>query len=238
MSSPRPRVMMKLSGEVLAGKSGAGLDAAVLADVATQLKRAVDEGARIAAVLGGGNIFRGLGEAARGMDRVTADQMGMLATVINGLALMDALRQAGAGATLFTAFPIGAVGAPYVRDSARAVMERHEVAILSAGTGNPFFSTDSAAALRAAELGCDVFMKGTKVDGVYDKDPARFADAIRFDTLSFDEMLERRLKVIDLTAATLCRENDIDLRVYRMTADGVIHRAALGEPLGSLITNR
>jgi uridylate kinase len=236
MPHPRPRVMMKLSGEVLAGKSGTGLEAAVLADVASQLRRAVDDGARIAVVLGGGNIFRGLGEAASGMDRVTADQMGMLATVINGLALMDALRRAGTGAALFTAFPVGPVGVPYTRDRALSALESRQVAILTGGTGNPFFSTDSAAALRAAELGCALFMKGTKVDGVYDKDPVRFDDAERFDTLTFDDLLERRLKVIDLTAATLCRENGIALRVYKMTQEGVVYRAALGEPLGTLVT--
>jgi uridylate kinase len=229
--------MMKLSGEVLASKGGAGLDAPVLLDVASELKRALDDGARFAVVLGGGNIFRGLDKAAEKMDRVTADQMGMLATVINGLALMDALRTAGADAALFTAFPVGVIGFPYSRDKALEAIDSGAVAILTGGTGNPFFSTDSAAALRAAELGCSVFMKGTKVDGVYDKDPVRFDDAKRFDTITIDEVLERRLMVIDLTAATLCRENRIDIRVYKMTDRGVIRRAALGEPIGSLVTS-
>lgn len=237
MSEPRPRVMLKLSGEVLAGEEGTGLDPAVLAGVARQLSSAQKDGARIAVVLGGGNIFRGLGAAAKGMDRVIADKMGMLATVINGLALLDAIRQQGGAAELFNAFPIGAAARPYVRDDARALMDGGGVAILAGGTGNPFFSTDSAAALRAAELGCAIFYKGTKVDGVYDKDPAKCDDAKRFDTLSIDEMLERRLGVIDLTAATLCRENGIDIRVYRMTDKEVIVRAALGEALGSLVVS-
>ncbi len=230
--------MLKLSGEVLAGAEGAGLDPTVLAGVARQLHSAQTKGARIAVVLGGGNIFRGLGAAAKGMDRVVADKMGMLATVINGLALMDAIHRQGGAAELFNAFPIGATARPYARDDARAVMDQGGVAILAGGTGNPFFSTDSAAALRAAELGCAIFYKGTKVDGVYDKDPAEFDDAKRFDTITIDEMLERRLGVIDLTAATLCRENGIDIRVYRMTDEEVVIRAALGEPLGSLVSSR
>lgn len=228
--------MMKLSGEVLSGASGTGLDPSVLSETATQLTNALRDGAHFAVVLGGGNIFRGLGQAAAGMDRVTADQMGMLATVINGLALFDAIRHAGGNARLFTAFPVGAIGQPYSRDAALDVINRGGAAILTGGTGNPFFSTDSAAALRAAELGCTVFMKGTKVDGVYDKDPAVHDDAKRFDTLSFDDVLERRLGVVDLTAATLCRENGIALRVYPMMAEGVIYKAALGSPLGSLVT--
>jgi uridylate kinase len=199
----KPRMMLKLSGEVLAGEGGSGLDDGVLLSVASQLSKALKEGARLAAVLGGGNIFRGLSTAAKDMDRVTADQMGMLATVINGLALKDAVRRAGGDAELFTAFPIGAVGRPYKRDDVRDAMDRGALVILSGGTGNPFFSTDSAAALRAAELGCEVLLKGTKVDGVYDKDPARFDDAVRFDTLTIDEVLARRLGVLDLTAATL-----------------------------------
>ncbi len=236
---PRPpRVVLKLSGEVLAGAAKGGIDTATLKNVAEELTRALEQGARSAVVLGGGNIFRGLGAAAKGMDRVAADQMGMLATVINGLALRDAVVQAGGRAKLFTAFPVGPVGELYVRDRAREAMDSGVLAILAGGTGNPFFSTDSAAALRAAELGCDLLLKGTKVDGVYDKDPTEHADAKRFAELTIDEMLSRRLGVIDLTAATLCRENGIDIRVYRMTDKAVIRRAALGEPLGSLVKSR
>ncbi len=233
----KPGMLLKLSGEVLAGKGGSGLDAEVLAAVASQLVRALNEGARIAAVLGGGNIFRGLGAAAKNMDRVTADQMGMLATVINGLSLVDAVRSKGGKAELFTAFPVGAIGSLYVRDRALRAVDDHALAVLSGGTGNPFFSTDSGAALRAAELGCAVFLKGTKVDGVYDKDPAKFDDAKRFDQISVDEVIERRLGVIDLTAATLCRENRIDIRVYKMTEPDIIYRVASGRSEGTLITS-
>lgn len=237
MSSTTPgrSVLLKLSGEVLAGQSRSGLDPATLDATAAQLVRAVAEGAQVAVVQGGGNIFRGLGQAASGMDRVSADQMGMLATVINGLALCDAVRRQGGRAELFTAFPAGPIGKLYVRDTAKQALESGSVVILSGGTGNPFFSTDSAAALRAAELGCAVLLKGTKVDGVYDDDPEKNPSAKRFDTLGLDELIERRLRVIDLTAATLCRENGIDVRVYRMTEADSIYRAARGEPLGTLV---
>ncbi len=238
MSPLPPRVVLKLSGEVLAGAAKGGLDTATLKNVAEELTHALDQGARAAVVLGGGNIFRGLGAAAKGMDRVAADQMGMLATVINGLALRDAVIGAGGRAALFTAFPVGPMGELFIRDRAREAIDNGMLAILSGGTGNPFFSTDSAAALRAAELGCDLLLKGTKVDGVYDNDPTEHPDAKRFDELTIDEMLSRRLGVIDLTAATLCRENGIDIRVYRMTDKAVIRRAALGEPLGSLVRSR
>lgn len=237
-AAKKPRVLLKLSGEVLAGGGGSGLNAAVLSNVSRQLVKALRDGARIATVLGGGNIFRGLSSAAADMDRVIADQMGMLATVINGLALTDATRAAGGAAELFTAFPVGSVGTLYSRDRAAGVLDNHALTVLSGGTGNPFFSTDSGAALRAAELGCEVFLKGTKVDGVYDKDPAKFPDAKRFEKISVEEVLERRLGVLDLTAATLCRENNIDIRVYKMTEPDIIYRAASGEPVGTLITAR
>jgi uridylate kinase len=235
MTTLLPRVMLKLSGEVLAGKSGAGLDMVMLDQVAGELCRATRKGARAAVVLGGGNIFRGLGEAARGMDRVSADQMGMLATVINGLANVDALSRAGGQGKLFTAFPVGPIGELYTPLKAREALDQNIITVLSGGTGNPFFSTDSAAALRAAELGCSVFFKGTKVDGLYDKDPMLHSDAIRLDQINIDELLERRLGVMDLTAATLCRENGIDIRIYRMVDKDAIQRAASGEPLGSLV---
>ena len=237
-SVPRPRVLLKLSGEVLAGKAGSGLDGAVLDAVAKELARALADGARAAVVLGGGNIFRGLGKAAAGMDRVTADEMGMLATVINGLALKDAVRRAGAAAELYTARPMTPFGRPYVRDDALAAIDGGALAILAGGTGNPFFSTDSGAALRAAELGCALLLKGTKVDGVYDKDPAKHPDAVRFDALTVDEMIERKLGVMDLTAATLCRENGVDIVVYRMADEDAVYRAALGEACGTRVRAR
>lgn len=230
------RIILKLSGEVLAGSAKTGLDPSVLSQTAEDLTAAQKNGAKAGVVLGGGNIFRGLDDAARGMDRVTADQMGMLATVINGLALFDALERAGGRAALYTAFPVGPVGTPYVSRVARQAIDQGVIAILTGGTSNPFFSTDTAAALRAAELNCSLLLKGTKVDGVYDKDPQKHPGAKRFDRLAMDDVLEKRLGVIDLTAATLCRENRIDIRVYNMTEDDSIRRAALGEPMGTLIT--
>jgi uridylate kinase len=234
----RQRVILKLSGEVLAGLSGSGIDPTVLGSVADDLARAVGDGARAGVVLGGGNLFRGLGKAAKGMDRVTADEMGMLATVINGLALRDAVRQKGAAAEIYTARPLGPIGRAYLRDEALAHIDGGALAIFAGGTGNPFFSTDSGAALRAAELGCALLLKGTKVDGVYDRDPAAHADAVRFESLTIDEMIERKLGVMDLTAATLCRENGIDVIIYKMTEPGAVYRAALGEATGTRVRAR
>jgi len=234
----RPRVILKLSGEVLAGPSGSGLDPGVLASVSDEIARALRDGARAGVVLGGGNIFRGLGKAAQGMDRVTADEMGMLATAINGLALRDAVRRQGARAELFTARPLGPIGRAYLRDEALAAIDGGALAIFAGGTGNPFFSTDSGAALRAAELGCALLLKGTKVDGVYDRDPAVHADAARFEALTVDEMIARKLGVMDLTAATLCRENGIDIVVYKMAEPDAVYRAALGEAKGTRVTAR
>ncbi len=231
-----PRVILKLSGEVLAGSGGTGLDPEVLDTVAAQIARALDDGARAGAVLGGGNIFRGIKAAAGGMDRVTADEIGMLATVINGLALRDAVRRAGSSAGLFTARPMGPIGQLYTRDGALEIINSGGLAIFCGGTGNPFFSTDSGAALRCAELGCDLLLKGTKVDGVYDKDPVKHADASRFDTLTIDDMVERKLGVMDLTAATLCRENNVDILVYKMTEPDAIYNAALGKSRGTRVT--
>ncbi len=231
-----PRVMLKLSGEVLAGSVKVGLDPTVLNRTATELVSAQKDGAQTAVVLGGGNIFRGLDNATKGMDRVTGDQMGMLATIINGLALLDAVKRAGGKGELFTSFPVGPVGSLYAPNRVRETIGKGDLAILAGGTGNPFFSTDTAAALRAAELECGLLLKGTKVDGVYDKDPEKHPDAKRFESMTIDDMLEQRLGVIDLTAATLCRENNIDIRVYRMTENNMIRRAALGEPIGTLVT--
>jgi uridylate kinase len=169
------------------------------------------------------------------MDRVTADEMGMLATVINGLALCDALRRAGAKAELFTARPLSPIGTPYKRDIAKAALESGVCPVLVGGTGNPFFSTDTGAALRASELGCTLLLKGTKVDGVYDKDPAKHADAKRYDRLTITEMLEKRLGVMDLSAATMCLENGISILVYRMTDPDAIYSAALGQSKGTLV---
>ena len=231
-----PRVILKLSGEILAGSSGTGLDPEVLDSVAAQIARALSDGARVGAVLGGGNIFRGIKAATGGMDRVTADEIGMLATVINGLALRDAVRRTGSSAQLFTARPMGPIGQLYTRDRALEIINSGGLAIFCGGTGNPFFSTDSGAALRCAELGCDLLLKGTKVDGVYDKDPMKHADASRFDTLTIDDMVQRKLGVMDLTAATMCRENNVDILVYKMTVPNAIYNAALGKSRGTRVT--
>ena len=235
MSNNKPKVVLKLSGEVLAGDAGSGIDPATLSATATQLVMAQKAGARAALILGGGNIFRGLSAAAGGMDRVTGDEMGMLATVINGLALKDAIRRAGGDVQLYTARPLGPIGRPYVRDEVRDAMNAGILVILAGGTGNPFFSTDSGAALRAAELECDLFLKGTKVDGVYDKDPARYADAKRYTSLTFNEMIEKKLGVMDLTAATLLLQNNVSALVYKMTEPDAIYHAALGKCAGTEI---
>lgn len=236
MSTKSPKkVVLKLSGEVLAGKAGTGLDPITLNATAQQLVRAQKEGAKAALILGGGNIFRGLGAAAAGMDRVTGDEMGMLATVINGLALKDAILRAGGDVLLFTARPLGPIGKPYVRDDAQKAIDNGTLIIIAGGTGNPFFSTDSGAALRAAELNCDLFLKGTKVDGVYDKDPAKYKDATRYESLSFDEMIEKKLGVMDLTAATLLLQNNVSALVYKMTEPDAIYKAALGQCDGTQI---
>ena len=235
MSNNEVRVVLKLSGEVLAGEAGSGIDPATLSATAKQLVKAQQDGAKAALILGGGNIFRGLSAAAGGMDRVTGDEMGMLATVINGLALKDAILREGGDVQLFTARPMGPIGKPYVRDDVRQAMNNGTLVILSGGTGNPFFSTDSGAALRAAELGCDLFLKGTKVDGVYDKDPARHNDAKRYDRISFDAMIEQKLGVMDLTAALLLLENNVSALVYKMTAPDAIYNAALGKCDGTRI---
>jgi uridylate kinase len=235
MSNNALKVVLKLSGEVLAGEAGSGIDPATLSATATQLVAAQKQGAQAALILGGGNIFRGLSAAAGGMDRVTGDEMGMLATVINGLALKDAIRRAGGDVQLYTARPLGPIGQPYIRDNVRDAMNAGKLVILSGGTGNPFFSTDSGAALRAAELECDLFLKGTKVDGVYDRDPAKHPDAKRYDSLTFDEMLEKKLGVMDLTAATLLLQNNVSALVYKMTEPDAIYHAALGKCAGTRI---
>ena len=230
------RVILKLSGEVLAGKKGNVLCPNVLRNTATELTRALNDGARIGVVVGGGNIFRGLSAKGADFDRVTGDEMGMLATVINGLALRDAVRKVGGLAELFTARPLFPIGVPYSRDEASALMESGALAIFSGGTGNPFFSTDTGAALRAAELNCSTLLKGTKVDGVYDKDPLTHKDAVRFNTLSIDEMITRKLGVMDLSAATLCRENGVNILVYKMDEKDAIYNAALGRSSGTTVT--
>jgi uridylate kinase len=229
------RVLLKLSGEALMGDERYGISPAVLDDLGRELRAACDLGAQIALVIGGGNIFRGVQGAARGMDRASADNMGMLATVMNSLALQDALAAAGIDARVLSAIPLGAVAEPYIRRRAIRHLERGRVVICAAGTGNPYFTTDTAAALRALEVGAEVLLKGTKVAGVYDRDPARHADARRYHRVSFDEALRDDLRVMDAAAFALCRDNDLPIVVFDMTRAGNIPGVIAGADLGTTI---
>ena len=228
------RVLLKLSGEALEGDQGYGIDPLTLGGVADEIIEVCREGVQLAIVVGGGNMFRGLAGAASGMDRSSADSMGMLATVINCLALEDALLQRGQPARVLTALPAG-TATPFSSREAVARLEAGEVVLLAGGTGNPYFTTDTAAALRGLEVGASVLMKATKVDGVYDKDPAVHADATRFEVISYTEVLSRQLKVMDLTAITLCRENSLPLVVFNMTTPGNIKRVIQGEKVGTRV---
>ncbi len=230
------RVLLKLSGEALEGDQGYGINAQTLAGVAFQIKEASDLGVQMAVVIGGGNFFRGLAGAAAGMDRAAADTMGMLATVMNCLAMQEMLLRRGQKCCVLTAIPMGPVAETFTRQRAIEGLTTGEVVLLAAGTGNPYFTTDTAAALRALELGAEVLLKATKVDGIYDKDPIRHATAVRFDVLTYDEMLERQLMVMDLTAITLCRENKMPLIVFDLTRPGNIKQVVLGEAVGSRVS--
>lgn len=230
------RVLLKLSGEALMADKAYGIDSDRLQAYARAVKDAVDLGVQVGIVFGGGNIFRGLKGASQGYDRVKGDYMGMLATTINGLAIQSALEHLGAPARLFTAFGMEPVGERYSRDKAVEALKRGEVAIFSAGTGNPYFTTDTASALRAIEIGADVLLKGTRVDGVYTADPEKVPDAVKFDTITYDEVYNRQLKVMDLTAFTLCKENAMKMIVFDMNAEGALRRVLQEEPVGTLIT--
>lgn len=228
------RILLKLSGEALAGRDH-GLDPEVLADVAHDLKPALEAGIQVAIIVGGGNIFRGLSEAGSQMNRALADSMGMLATMINALALQDSLERHGVPATALSAVSMPSVCERFTWRSAMDVMERGSVVVIGGGTGNPYFTTDTAACLRALEVKADVVMKATKVDGVYDKDPMKHADAVKFDRLTYMECLQRGLAVMDTTAISLCMDNDLPILVFRMLTRGNILRAALGEPIGTVV---
>lgn len=229
------RVLIKLSGEALEGDQQAGIDPGTLGEAADQIVEIRGLGVEVALVLGGGNIFRGLAGSAAGMDRPTADAMGMLATVINCLALEDALRQRGLGARTYSAMPVGAAARVYSRREALASLEQGEVVLCAAGTGNPYFTTDTAAALRALELSAEVLIKATKVDGIYDRDPVKDPDAVRFDQLTYSEILTRQLRVMDLTAVTLCQDNGLPLQVCNLKVAGNIRRVLLGEAVGTRV---
>ena len=232
------RVLLKLSGEALMGDEDYGIDPKVIERLAREVIEAQHAGAEIALVVGGGNIFRGAGLAAGGMDRVTGDHMGMLATVINALAMQDALEKLGGKARVMSAIKINDVCEDYIRRRAVRHLEKGRIAIFAAGTGNPFFTTDSGAALRAIEIGADLLLKATKVDGVYDKDPKKFADAVKLDTLSYDEVIARDLQVMDTAAFALCRDADLPLRIFDMAQPGVLLRILRGEQIGTLVHGR
>ena len=218
------RVLLKISGESLMGKQAYGIDTDMVSRVADEIKGVVDQGIQVSLVIGGGNIFRGVSEAAAGMERATGDYMGMLATVMNALAMQSALEQKDVPVRVMSALPISAVCEPYIRRRAMRHMEKGRIVIFAAGTGNPFFTTDTAAALRASEMNCDALLKGTRVDGVYDSDPEKDQTARRFDALSYMDVLSRDLKVMDASAISLSRENNIPILVFSISDSGGFQR--------------
>jgi uridylate kinase len=235
MATRYRRILLKLSGEVLAGGAGFGLDPARVRSLAEEIAEVANTGVQLGLVIGGGNIFRGVAAAARQMDRVTADNMGMLATVINCLAMQDALEQQGTPTRVMTAIHMPQVAEPYIRRRAMRHLEKGRVVVFGAGTSNPYFSTDSAGSLRALEIQAEVLAKATSVDGVYDKDPRKHADAVRFDSIGYSEVLSRALGVMDATAVAMCRDNKLPIAVFNLTERGNIMRLSMGEPVGTLI---
>jgi len=231
------RVLLKLSGEALMGDQTYGIDPAVATQIARDVAEIQGMGVETAIVIGGGNIFRGVAASARGMDRATADYMGMLATVINALALQDALEQQGVVTRVVTAIEMRAVAEPYIRRRAMRHLEKGRVVIFAAGTGNPFFTTDTAGALRAVEIGADAIMKATKVDGIYSADPKRDANAERLERITYIEMLNRGLQVMDAAAISLCMDNKLPIIVFDLTRSGNIKRIVLGEAVGSIVSS-
>lgn len=228
------RVLLKLSGEALAGSNGFGIDPETVSGICREVAEVAGMGVELALVIGGGNIFRGLSSSARGMDRSTADYMGMLATILNAMAVQDALEKAGCPTRVLSAIATTELCEPYVRRRALRHMEKGRIVICAAGTGNPYFTTDTAAALRAMELKCEAIIKATKVDGVYDKDPARHSDAVKFRSIGYAETLQRRLKVMDATAITLAQENHMPIIVCNMSG-GNIKRVVRGEDAGTIV---
>jgi uridylate kinase len=230
------RIVLKLSGEALAGNQGYGIDPPVLDRVGAEVRDVTALGVQVAIVIGGGNIFRGIAASAVGMDRATADYMGMLATIINALALQDALEKAGLQTRVLSAIEMRAVAEPYIRRRAIRHLEKGRVVIFAAGTGNPFFTTDTAGALRAVEIGADAIMKATKVDGIYSADPKRDPTARRIDRVTYIEVLNQGLGVMDTTAISLCMDNKLPIIVFDLTSPGNIRRIVLGEPVGSIVS--
>ena len=234
------RILLKLSGEALAGTSGDqkfGIDAKVLNDVCKEIAGVIESGVQVAVVVGGGNFFRGISASESGIERATADYIGMLATVMNSLAVQQGLKKIGVEARVQSAIPISPVSEPYVRLRALKHLNQGRVVIFAAGTGNPYFTTDTAASLRAAEINADVLVKATKVDGVYDSDPMKNSGAIKYDQVTYDEVLTKRLGVMDATAIALCRDNNMDMRVLSISEQGALSRMAQGANIGTLITS-
>jgi uridylate kinase len=234
---PLKRILLKVSGEALLGTADYGIDPVILKRVAGEIRDVMARAVQVAVVIGGGNIFRGAGLARAGMDRVTADHMGMLATVMNGLALQDALEAVGVWARVMSALRVQEVCEDYIRRRAVRHLEKGRCVIFAAGTGNPFFTTDTAAALRATEIGADLLLKATKVNGIYDQDPVRNPRAQRYRTLSFDKVLDDRLGVMDATAIVMCRDNGLPLRVFNLMNEGDLLRIIDGEDVGTLVAN-
>lgn len=229
------RILLKLSGEALMGDRQYGIDPKRLAEYAADIKTVTDTGVQVAIVIGGGNIFRGVAGASKGMDRVQSDHMGMLATVINGLALQDALEDADIPTRLQTAIKINEVAEPFIRRKAMRHLEKGRVVIFGGGTGNPYFTTDSAAVLRAIEIEADVILKGTRVDGIYNADPEKNSDAVKYDHISFDDVLRKGLKVMDTTAFTLSQENQLPIIVFDMNKSGNLLKVVTGEQIGTTV---
>jgi uridylate kinase len=230
------RIVLKLSGEALAGERGFGLDADKVAEIAGELAEIHALGVQVGVVVGGGNIFRGLSAQASEMDRVSADSMGMLATIINAIAVQDAMEKHDVQCRVMTAVQMNQLAEPYIRRRAVRHLEKGRVVIFAAGTGNPYFSTDTAASLRAMEIKADVLLKGTKVEGIYDADPVLFKDAVKYEEITYMDILKQGLKVMDLTAVSLCKDNNLPLIVFNMNEPGNIKRVVMGEKIGSLVT--
>jgi uridylate kinase len=229
------RILLKLSGEALAGQQGYGIDPDIILGIAKEIREVVDLGVQLAIVIGGGNIFRGLAASSAGMDRASADYMGMLATVMNSLALQDALEKAGVITRVQSAIEMQAIAEPYIRRRAVRHLEKGRVVIFGAGTGNPFFTTDTAASLRAVEIGAEIILKATKVDGVYNADPNKDKNAVKYDQLTYLDVLKQGLQVMDSTATSLCMDNNLPIIVFDLTSTGNIKRVVCGDQIGTLV---
>lgn len=229
------RILLKLSGEVLAGKQEFGIDPLVASRLASEIKTIHELNVTIGLIIGAGNIFRGMEAATKGMDRVTGDYLGMLATIMNAISLQDALEKEGIETRTLSAISVSQISEPFIRRRALRHLDKNRIVIVAGGTGNPYFTTDTAAALRAKELKANVLLKGTKVDGVYDKDPFLHSDAVKYDEISYSEVLNKNIRIMDLTAITLCKENMLPIHVFNINKNGDLKKAILGESIGTII---